>query len=310
MAGWETADMLDGIDGIMALAAASGEDLATTSDIVTDALTAFGMSAADSTEFADLLAVTSSSANTNVGMLGESFREVAPLAGAMGYSAEDASKALGLMANAGIKGSKAGTSLKGMLANLASPTAAMQGAMDDLGISITNSDGTMKSLDDIMGDLRGSFSDLDKDQQAAYATTLFGKEAMSGALAIVNASEEDYNKLGDALGNSEGAAQEMADTMNDNLSGSLKELKSAFGELGLVIYDKLKPALEKIVESVKSLADWFNNLSPDTQNLIIGLAGLAAAIGPILIVAGQLIIAFGALSAVCTYLGISMMTAF
>lgn len=310
MAGWKTEDMLSGIEGVMALAAASGEDLATVSDIVTDALTAFGMSAAESGRFADVLAAASANANTNVSMLGESFKYVAPVAGALGYSVEDTSKALSLMANAGIKGTQAGTALRTMLTNLSSPTAKTKKAMDELGISLTNSDGTMKSLDEVMQDLRTSFTNLDESQQAAYASTIFGREAMSGALAIINASEEDYNKLTEAINSSDGAAQSMADTMTDNLAGRLKEMQSALEEAALTIYDNLKPALETIVEAVKGLADWFNNLSPSTQNLIIGLAGLAAAIGPLLTAVGIGIILFGQLSATLSILGISMATAF
>ena len=307
MAGWKTEDMLSGIDGIMSLAAASGEDLAKTSDIVTDALTAFGMTAGDSGRFADVLAAASSNANTNVSLLGESFKEVAPLAGAMGYSAEDVSTALGLMANAGIKGSSAGTALKNMMANMASPTKAMKGAMDELGLSLTNNDGTMKTLDQVMQDLRSSFDGLDETQQAAYASTIFGKEAMSGALAVINASESDYNKLSDAIENSEGSAKEMADTMNNNLSGKLKEMKSAFEEMGLVIYESLKPALEAIVSAIKSLADWFNGLSPKMQQLIIGFAAIAAAIGPLLFAVGTGIILFGQLKAALAVLKLSFL---
>lgn len=293
MAGWDTQQMLGGIDGVMALAAASGEDLAMVSDIVTDALTAFGMKAEDSGRFADVLAAASSNANTNVAMLGESFKYVAPLAGALGYSAEDVSLALGLMANAGIKGSQAGTSLKTMFANLAKPTKAMQDAMDDLGISLTDSEGNMKTMDTVMKDLRKAFADLDETQQAQYSATIFGKEAMAGALAIINASEEDYNKLSEAINNSEGAAQRMADQMTDNLQGRLKEMKSALEEAAITIYKNLQPALEALIAFIQKLADWFNDLSPAAQNTIVVLAGIAAAIGPLLVVLGTLITSFG-----------------
>ena len=307
MAGWKTEEMLNGIDGIMALAAASGEDLASVSDIVTDALTAFGMTAADSAKFADVLAASSSNANTDVSMMGESFKYVAPVAGALGMSAEDTSKALGLMANAGIKGSQSGTALRTMLTNLAKPTATMEKAMEELGISLTNTDGSMKTLDEVMLNLRGSFDGLDQSQQAAYAATIFGKEAMSGALAIINASEEDYNNLSEAILNSEGAAQQMADAMNDNLSGRLRDLQSKLSEVALIIYDALQPALEKIVSVISKLADWFANLSPKTQQLIMGFAALAAAIGPILIAVGTGIILFGKLKAALAILKISML---
>lgn len=304
MAGWKTNDMLSGINGIMALAAASGEDLALTSDIVTDALTAFGMTAADSGKFADVLAAASSNANTNVAMLGESFKYVAPLAGAMGYTAEDTSLALGLMANAGVKASQAGTTLKTMFANMAKPTKAIGNGMDDLGISLTDAEGNMKTMEEMLRNLRVAFADLNEEEKARYASQIFGKEAMAGALAVINATEEDYYKLAEAINTSEGAAQKMAATMTDNLQGRMKEMQSALEEAAISIYDNLQPAIEKIVAFIKDLADWFNQLAPATQTTIIALAGVAAAIGPILVVLGTLIASLGVVfTAIGTFSG-------
>lgn len=248
MAGWKTGDMLDGIGGIMSLAAASGEDLATTSDIVTDALTAFGLSAKDSGHFADVLAAASSNANTNVSMLGESFKYVAPVAGSMGYSAEDVSVALGLMANNGIKASQAGTALRTLMTNMAKPTKTMAGAMDTLGISLTDSEGNMKSFQEIMIDLRKGFAGLSEAEKANVAASLAGKEGMSGLLAIVNSSEADFDKLTNAIYNSNGAAAEMERVMNDNLAGDIKILKSAFEALQIAISDELSPTLREFVQ--------------------------------------------------------------
>lgn len=288
MAGWKTTDMLDGIGPVMDLAAASGEDLALTSDILTDGLTAFGLSAKDGGRFADVMASASNNANTNVAMLGESFKYVAPLAGAMGYSIEDTSLALGLMANAGIKGSQAGTSLKTMFTNLAKPTKAMQDAMDDLGISLTDSNGNMKSMDEVMQDLRGAFSGLDEAQQAQYAATLFGKEAMAGALSVVNASEDDYNKLSKAINNSEGAAEEMARIMQDNLNGQLTNLKSALEEVAISIGTALLPFVKKAAELAQMLADKFNSLDDKTKTIIAVIAALSA--GFLLLTGGFLVL--------------------
>lgn len=248
MAGWKTGDMLDGIGGIMSLAAASGEDLATTSDIVTDALTAFGLSARDSGHFADILAAASSNANTNVSMLGESFKYVAPVAGSLGYTAEDVSVALGLMANSGIKASQAGTSLRGLLTRMAKPTKESSTAMDKLGISLTDSAGNMKSFAEIMGDMRVGFSKLTDSEKAQYAAMLAGQEGMSGLLAIVNSSDTDFDKLTDAINNSNGAAEHMAEVMNDNLAGDIKILKSAFEGLQIAISDKLSPTFREFVQ--------------------------------------------------------------
>lgn len=244
MAGWDTKSMLDGIDGIMSLAAADGLDLATTSDIVTDALTAFGLKASDSTHFADVLAKASSSANTNVSMLGESFKYVAPLAGTMGYSVEDVSLALGLMANASVKGSMAGTSLKTALSNLASPTQQMAEVMEKYGISISDTEGNALPLIDVLKQLREKFGTLSETEQTAAASTLFGKEAMSGMLAIINASDSDFKNLTENINNADGAAQSMADTMQDNLQGQITILKSALEGLGIEIYEGMQAPLK------------------------------------------------------------------
>ena len=253
MAGWKPQQMIDGISGIKSLAAASGEDLGTTSDIVTDALTAFGLQAGDAGHFADVLAQASANANTNVSMLGESFKYVAPVAGAMNYSVEDTSLALGLMANASIKGSMAGTALKTSLANMAAPTDSMAAAMDKYGISLTDSEGNMKSLRGVIDNLRGSLGGLSETEQTAAASTIFGKEAMAGMLAIINASEEDYNKLSTAIGNSKDAAEGMADTMLDNLKGSFTLMQSAIEGTENAFGKRLSPYLRGIAGGITDM---------------------------------------------------------
>ena len=253
MAGWKPQQMIDGISGIMSLAAASGEDLGTTSDIVTDALTAFGLQAGDAGHFADVLAQASANASTNVSMLGESFKYVAPVAGAMNYSVEDTSLALGLMANASIKGSMAGTALKTSLANMAAPTDSMAAAMDKYGISLTDSEGNMKSLRGVIDNLRGSLGGLSETEQTAAASTIFGKEAMAGMLAIINASEEDYNKLSTAIGNSKDAAEGMADTMLDNLKGSFTLMQSAIEGTENAFGKRLSPYLRGIAGGITDM---------------------------------------------------------
>lgn len=250
MAGWKPEQMTAGISGIMSLAAASGEDLASTSDIVTDALTAFGLKARDAGHFSDVLAKASASSNTNVGMLGESFKYVAPVAGAMKYSVEDTSLALGLMANSSIKGSMAGTALKTSLANMAAPTNSMAEAMDKYGISLTDGSGNMKTLKGVMDNLRSSLGGLSETEQTAAASTIFGKEAMSGMLAIINASEQDYNDLSNAIGNSKDAAQDMADTMLDNLAGSMTLMQSAVEGVQNSFGQRLTPYVRGFVDSI------------------------------------------------------------
>ena len=288
MAGWNTQQMIDGLPGILNLAAASGESLANTSDIVTDALTAFGLKAEDSSHFADVLAKTSSSANTNVSLMGETFKYVAPLAGTLGFSVEDTALAVGLMANAGIKGSQAGTALKTAIANLASPTDSMKEQMKKLGISITDTNGSVKPLITILEELRTKFGKLSSAQQSAAASTIFGKESMSGMLAIINASDSDFNSLYENIKNADGAAKDMADTMQDNLQGDLTTLSSALEGVGIKVSEVLEPALRDIVEAITDLFSWLNGLDDEITNIIVIIGTVVAAIGPLLVVIGTL----------------------
>lgn len=247
MAGWKTNQMVSGLSGVMNLAAASGEDLGTVSDIVTDSMTAFGLKAKDSGHFADVLAKASSSSNTNVAMMGETFKYVAPLAGSMKYSIEDTATAIGLMANAGIKGSQAGTSLRSIITRLVKPPKDAATALNALGISTTKADGSMKPLRETMAELREKFSGLTESQKASYASSIAGQEAMSGLLAIVNASDSDFNKLQKAIDNSSGAAKKQADVMNNNLQGALYDLGSVAESVGIGIYEDIKTPLTKAV---------------------------------------------------------------
>ena len=293
MAGWRTEDMLSGIEGIMNLAAASGEDLATTSDIVTDALTAFGLSASDSGHFADILAAASSNANTNVSMMGETFKYCAPIAGALGFSAEDTAEAIGLMANSGIKASQAGTSLRSIMNNLAGDVTFVGKNIGEVTIATSNADGSMRSLNDILADCRVAFAGLSESEKAANAEALVGKNAMSGFLALMNAGEGDINKLRGAIEGCDGASERMAETMQDNLSGQLTILKSQLEELAISFADILMPTIRKIVSAVQQFVDKLNSMDDSTREVIIRVALLAAAIGPLLIVLGKTISTVG-----------------
>ena len=289
MAGWKTEDMLSGIEGIMNLAAASGEDLATTSDIVTDALTAFGLSAEDSGHFADVLAAASSNANTNVSMLGESFKYAAPVAGALGISAEDTSIALGLMANAGIKASQSGTALRTGLTNLAKPTKQMQSFMDKYNIALVkNEDGSI-NLRETMISLRDKMGGLSESEQAAAASAIFGKNSMAGWLAIINSSDADFNKLTGAIDNCDGTALDMAETMQDNLMGQLTILKSQLQELAISFGDALMPMIRKVVSAIQGFVDKLNNMSEGQRNAILRIGMFVAALGPVLVILGTVI---------------------
>ena len=331
MAGWKTNDMLEGIDGVMNLAAASGEDLGKTSDIVTDALTAFGMEAKEAGRFSDVLAATSTNANTNVSMLGETFKYAAPVAGALGYSVADVSVAAGLMANSGIKASQAGTTLRSIFTRMAKPTKESATAMEDLGISLDDGKGNMKSFREVMVDMRKSFgklkipaedfqkqmAQLDQDledgtitekqynasvedltrkaygaegaEKARAAAMLAGQRGMSGLLAIVNASDDDFDKLTKAVDNSGGSAQRMAETMQDNLSGQLTILMSQLQELAISFGDIMMPAIRDFVTGIQGIVDKFNGLDEGTKKAIVKFGLVAAAIGPVITAIGGLL---------------------
>lgn len=296
MAGWDAQQMVDGLDGVMNLAAASGEELGSVSDIVTDALTAFGLKASDSAHFADVLAKASSSSNTNVAMMGATFKYAAPLAGALGYSIEDTALAIGLMANAGIKGEQAGTALRSMFTRLSDPPKEAADAINALGLQMTDTEGNALPLADVLGQLREKFAGLSQEQQIQMASSIAGQEAMSGLLAIVNAGEEDFNKLKNQIANADGAAKEMADTMNDNLQGRIIELKSGLEGLGIQFYDyiktPLKEAAEAAIDSVQKLSsslsggklgDSVKSLGDSLKNLITTVTKLATSALPPLI---------------------------
>ena len=318
MAGWKTGDMLEGIEGIMNLAAASGEDLATTSDIVTDALTAFGLTAQDSGHFADILAAASSNANTNVAMMGETFKYCAPIAGALGFSAEDTAEAIGLMANAGIKSTQAGTALRTIMNNLSGEVKITGAALGEVTIATTNADGSMRDLSDILSDCRGAFSQLSESEQAAAAEALVGKNAMSGFLALMNAGEGDIEKLSSAIDSCSdtfvktvdgaiipmsqaleegvewieeynGVSEKMAAVMQDNLGGQLTILKSQIQELAISFGEMLTPAIRAIVSRVQAFVDKLNGMSESQRKAVLTIGLIIAALGPLLVILGTVI---------------------
>lgn len=366
MAGWKSEEMLAGLPGIAHLAAAANEDLATTSDIVTDALTAFGYKAEDATRFADILASAATNSNTTVSMLGESFKYAAAPAGTLGYSAEDVALALGLMANNGIKADMAGTSLRNMFQRMAKPTKESQAAIDMLGLSLYDSQGKMYSFREVMQQMRDGFGevkmsaeDFDKAveeldaalesgdltqkkydseledltrrafgaeqaEKARAAAMLGGTRAMSGLLAIVNSSDEDFDKLANAIDNSSqsfakladgsivpmnealasgqeiiaeynGQAEAMAAIMEDNLNGDMRKMKASLEALGISMGQLMIPKLRELVDSLKDFVDSINAMDEDQKQAIINMGLFAAAIGPVLLVIGSLITGVGKL---------------
>lgn len=319
LAGWKTKDMIAGIEPILNLAAAAGTDLALTSDIVTDNLTAFGMSATETTRFVDVMAATMANSNTTVEMLGESFKYCAPIAKTLGFSLEDTSLALGLMANSGIKASQAGTTLRKALTSMAAPTDKAKAVMEQYGISLVDSEGKSKSLRQIMIDLRETFGYLSLDvvdsngnlktyeqlmseaanstekqanmQAIQAANTIFGKTAMSGMLAIINSSDESWDKLAGAIDNSNGATQEMVDIMSQGLGYQFEILKSAIEELGRQFGEILKPMAMGVVKALQKLFQLFIAIPKPIKVVITVIAGLVAAIGPLLLIVGSITLA-------------------
>lgn len=261
MAGWNAEQMMGGIEGILNLAAASGEDLGTTSDIVTDALTAFGLKASDATHFSDVLAQASSSANTDVGMMGETFKYVASMAGSLSYSIEDVALMTGLMANSGIKSTQAGTSLNSVLTRLATNSSGAADAIAALGVNFYDSAGNARPLGTVMGELREATKGMNQEQKSNLANTVAGMEAQKGLLAILNASEEDYNKLADAISNADGASKRMSDTMMDNLSGDITLFQSAVDGLKISLGERMSNSW------LRDIVQWLTAQVPKVEQL-------------------------------------------
>lgn len=290
MAGYKTDQIMSALPATLNLAAAGGTDLGIACDIVSDAMTGLGMSANETTKFTDIMAATITNSNTNIELMGETLKYVGPVAGTLGIGMGDLSVAIGLMGNAGIKGSQAGTVLRAGLTNLVKPTKEMKVAMEKYGIELVkNADGSINMMD-TMENLRSTLGGLDQATQAQALSTIFGKEAMSGWAAIVNASEGDFNKLSEAIANSDGKASDMAKTMQDNLKGSIDNMKSAFEGLLITIGQRLIPIFQNLVEGITNVFTWFNNLNPAIQNVIIGVGGFLAILGPLLLIVGNVII--------------------
>lgn len=298
MAGWKTGDMLDGLEGVLNLAAASGAELGTTSDIVTDALTAMGYSAGYAGRLADVMAAASGNANTNVELMGETFKYAGTMAGTMGYSMEDVALAIGLMANSGIKGSMAGTSLNAIISRLATNTNGAADCINGLGVEFYNADGTARNFGDVMSELREATKGLTTEQKAEIASTIAGEEAKKGLLAILNASSSDYDKLSTAINGSSGAAKQMADTMNDNLNGQLTLLKSQLESLAIQFVTLIMPYLKQAVAWLSKVYDWIAGLDDGTKKLIIAVAAVLAAAGPVLIFFGKVATGVGSIISV------------
>ncbi|WP_438837847.1 phage tail tape measure protein [Streptococcus pluranimalium] len=285
-AGFEVKSILEAMPGVMDLAAVSGGDMALASEAAATAVNMFGLEASQSTHVADVFAQAAADTNAEVGDMAEALKYVGPVAGSLGITLEETAAAVGILSNAGIKGSQAGTTLRTSLARLTDPTKKMRGVMEELGLEFFNADGSMKSLSGITQELQTKMEGLTEGQKSAAISTLFGKEAMSGMLALVNSAPGALDKQTQALINSNGAAKEMADIMNSGVKGSIEELKGSLETAGISIGKILAPALTSVIGAITSLVNWFNNLSPTMQTVVVVLGSLFAAIGPVVLIIG------------------------
>lgn len=287
-AGWTSQQILDGMSGVLDAAAASGEGLGSVATIVADAITGFGMEAKESTRVADLLTQAANAGTIGVADLGESFKYIAPVAATMGFSIEDVTTAISAMSMAGIKGSQAGTSLRTALVRMVKPNDNTAASMKELGIVLTNADGSFKSLDQIVTEMRSSFSGLTDEQQTYHAATLAGQEGMSGLLSLLNLTQEEYDAIADSMNNASGVAAETATVMQDNLASKVEQLGGSLESLAIKLADYVIPHLQKFVLWLTDLVDKFTELDPETQKSILKWGAFAIALGPVLMAVGKL----------------------
>ncbi|WP_051404839.1 phage tail tape measure protein [Bacillus cihuensis] len=300
LAGWDSQKIMAGLPGLLNLAAAGGMDLATAADIVTDAMTGMGLGADQTGKIVDMMAKTASNANTSVEQMGKAMILVAGQSNTLGIEANDLALSLGLMANAGFKGEIAGQHLSAGIRRLTDPTNRAKKAMDKYGIAISKNEDGSFNLGKTIETMREKLNGLNKVQKAQALSAIFGADAQKSWAGIINASAGDFDKLKDAIANADGAGAEMAATMQDNLLGKINLMQAALQELSIQIYDYIKPALEAIVLWVTGLAESFANASPETKKFVLALIGIAAAIGPLLLVAAQIVAFTGKLKALWT----------
>lgn len=302
LAGWDANEMADGLGGVLSLASAAGMDLGRTSDIVTDTMSAFGISAEDSGKVADMFATTSSSANTNVEQLGGALAKAGPTLAAMGLGLDDTQAALGLMADQGLKGSRAGTALSAVMSDMAANAEDGVVSFGDFDVALYNADGSMRDFGDILGDLEGGLEGMSDEQRRAALSSVFQRQAMDGINPLLAEGSDRYEELRDSINDSEGASARMSETMEDTLGGSLRGVKSAMegvliqlsDVLTPIIQEQVIPLVQRFAEFLSDLIDRFSNLSPGMQGIILGALGLAAALGPMLMVLGGVVMLIGA----------------
>ncbi|MHA3998767.1 phage tail tape measure protein [Lactococcus cremoris] len=289
-AGFNAKEIMEAMPGLLDLAAVSGGDVGLASENAATALRGFNLDASQSGHVANVFAKAAADTNAEVGDMGEAMKYIAPVANSMGLSIEEVSAAIGIMSDAGIKGSQAGTSLRGALSRLAKPTDAMQAKMDELGLSFYDSEGKMKPLKDQIGMLKDAFKGLTPEQQQNALVTLYGQESLSGMLALIDKGPDKLGKLTDSLKNSDGAADKMAKTMQDNMNSSLEQMMGSLESAAIVIQKVMAPAVRKIADAVSGMVDMFVSAPEPVQKMIVVIGLIVAAIGPLLVIFGQAVV--------------------
>lgn len=297
-AGFTTAEIMEAIPGLLDLAAASGADLATASEIAASSIRGFGLEASEAGHVADVLAEAAARTNAQVEDMGDAMKYVAPVANAMGLSLEETAAAIGIMSDAGIKGSQAGTSLRGALSRLAKPTEAMEKTMDRLGLSFYDAEGNMVSLEEMVTRLQDSFEGLTQEERNNALVTLFGQESLSGMLSLIQRGPDELAALTEGFENADGAAQEMADVMLDNTAGAIEELTGSIETLAIKFQEVMAPTVKDIIGRLTEFVNWLSSADEDTLKLIATIAGVVAVIGPVLIILSSLITAITTIGSV------------
>ena len=294
-AGWDTTQIISGMEGVLDAAAASGESLGTVSTIIADSITGFGLAASDSSRVADLLTQAANAGTISISDLGETMKYVAPLGQSMGFSIEDVTTAVTAMSMAGIKGEQAGTSLRAAMLNMANPTDEAAAAMDRLGLQIVDENGNFKSLKEILDQMRAGLAGYTQEEQAAILSTISGKTAYSGLQAVLNLTQQEYDAVSASMQNSQGVADATAAVMQDNLSGALEQLGGALESLAIVLAENVIPWLTEVVRSATGWVESFSQMDEGTQKFVLGMLAVVAVAAPVLSAIGSIVGGIGTL---------------
>lgn len=306
-AGFQVNEIMDAMPGVLDLAAVSGGDVAASSEAMASSLRAFGLEAGQAGHVADVFARAAADTNAETVDMAEAMKYVAPVAHSMGLSLEETAASIGIMADAGIKGSQAGTTLRGALSRIAKPTKAMVKSMDQLGVSFYDANGKMIPLREQIAQLKTATAGLTQEERNRHLVTLYGQNSLSGMLALLDAGPEKLDKMTNALINSDGAAREMAETMQDNLASKIEQMGGAFESAAIIIQQILEPALTKIVSGITKLIEAFVNMSPVGQKMVVIFAGMVAALGPLLLIVGTVMTTMVKLRIAMQFLGPAFM---